>query len=210
MINIAITLRVSNIDKYNERRDCIDQKWIELLITCGLNPILIPNNLAYVENLIEAKNLSGLILTGGNDLENIGGDAIERDQVENFLLKHCIDNKIPVLGVCRGMQLIQNFFNIKLTPVTNHVDIYHKLFVSKKSKHYSFINKLTLVNSYHNFGTLSSKPPLNTAATSEDGVVMAVEHYELPIFGHMWHPEREYPFNKDQIYFIKYFFGLFT
>ena len=97
MKNIAISLRVSNAEKYIERRDCIDQRWIELIISCGLNPILIPNNLVYINNFINIHNVSGLILTGGNDLQKYGGDAPERDKAETFLLEHCIENNIPVL-----------------------------------------------------------------------------------------------------------------
>ena len=105
------------------------------------------------------------------------------------------------------MQLIQNYFNIKLLPVSGHVNQYHELTVNKEFKHYSFINTIGCVNSYHNYGSFSSKHPLKISANSKDGVVMAIEHCELPIFGHMWHPEREYPFNKNQIFFKKSFFG---
>ena len=129
MTNIAISLRVSNAEKYIERRDCIDQRWIELIISCGLNPILIPNNLVYLNNFINIHNVSGLMLTGGNDLQNMV--AMHQKEAETFLLEHCIENNIPVLGICRGMQLIQNYFNIKLLPVSGHVNQYHELTVNK-------------------------------------------------------------------------------
>ena len=48
-----------------------------------------------------------MVLTGGNDLAALGGDAPERDATENALLDAAESRRLPVIGVCRGMQVIQ-------------------------------------------------------------------------------------------------------
>ena len=55
----------------------------------------------------------GVVLSGGSD---IGKNKI-RDESEKFLIKFAIKNRIPLIGICRGMQLIGNFFNSKLIKV---------------------------------------------------------------------------------------------
>ena len=46
--------------------------------------------------------INGIILSGGNNI----GDVKERDITETYLLKYAETNEIPVLGICRGMQML--------------------------------------------------------------------------------------------------------
>src|SRR5271163_4664094 len=83
---VAITQRVSVIPEYGERRDCLDQAWTKFLTACGLLPVLLPNVTDVALALCNGAGIAGLVLTGGNDLASMGGDAPERDAVENALL----------------------------------------------------------------------------------------------------------------------------
>src|SRR5271165_6978792 len=105
MKTVAITQRVEVVPGFGERRDCLDQAWTRFLAACGLLPVLVPNVTDVALALCERANVSGVLLTGGNDLAALGGDAPERDAVENALLDFAEQHKLPVLGVCRGMQL---------------------------------------------------------------------------------------------------------
>src|SRR5277367_5493920 len=107
MNKVAITQRVSRVPVYGERRDCLDQAWTKFLAACGLLPVLLPNFTDVALALCEDVRIAGLVLTGGNDLAELGGDAPERDAVENALLDLAERRSLPVIGVCRGMQLIQ-------------------------------------------------------------------------------------------------------
>lgn len=63
-----------------------------------------------------------LVLTGGNSLTMLDGDAPERDLVEKELLRYADNKNIPVLGVCRGMQLMQEFEgNHDFIRISNHI-----------------------------------------------------------------------------------------
>ena len=83
---VAVTQRVAVVPAYGERRDCLDQAWSRFLAACGLLPVLLPNVMETALELCEAAGVGGLLLTGGNDLAQLGGDAPERDAVENSLL----------------------------------------------------------------------------------------------------------------------------
>jgi gamma-glutamyl-gamma-aminobutyrate hydrolase PuuD len=183
---VAITQRVSIAAGCGERRDCLDQAWTTFLAACGLLPVLLPNVTEAALALCEGIGVVGLVLTGGNDLAVLGGDAPERDAVENALLDFTERRGLPVLGVCRGMQVIQQRFDIPLARVPGHVAERQVIRINGEPK---------TVNSYHNFGAFTSRPPLDVWALADDGVIKAVRHSVLPITGIMWHPERLTPFS---------------
>ena len=198
MTMVAVSQRVAWDTQSLERRDALDQRWIRFLENCGLAPLLIPNNVSVAQKMAAGRPLVGILLTGGNDLEAYGGDAPERDQTELFLLEFSIRHKIPLLGVCRGMQVIQDFYGVSLSPVEGHVAPVQTIQV----------NGLPVaVNSFHRWGTTLTRRPLEVWAVSADGVVKAVRHQSLPIQGIMWHPERFEPFRNQDVEWVRDFFA---
>jgi N5-(cytidine 5'-diphosphoramidyl)-L-glutamine hydrolase len=196
---VAITQRVSVIPGYGERRDCLDQAWTRFLAACGLVPVLLPNITEVALALCERAGIAGLVLTGGNDLAALGGDAPERDAVENAVFDWAECRRLPVLGVCRGMQVIQQHFGIPLCRVEGHVAQRQVIRIHGEPKD---------VNSYHHFGAFDSRPPLEVWARAEDRVVKAIRHSAQPITGIMWHPERRLPFSPDDIMLFRQVFGI--
>jgi N5-(cytidine 5'-diphosphoramidyl)-L-glutamine hydrolase len=197
MNKVAVTQRVSIIPAYGERRDCLDQAWTRFLMTCGLLPVLLPNIIQAAIDLCQDSGISGLVLTGGNDLAELGGDAPERDATERALLDLAERRGMPVLGVCRGMQVIQHRFAIKLLRLEGHVTRNHLIRIGHKARK---------VNSYHNFASFDSRPPLDVWAVADDGAIEGIRHSDQPITGIMWHPERLSPFSPaDQILFRQVF-----
>ena len=94
-MTIGITQRVEFNKDYNEVRDCLDQKWTNLLCRAGIDFILLPNSLDNFETWLEKKNFSGFILTGGNDLSilpNAKNIAPNRDETERKILEWASKN----------------------------------------------------------------------------------------------------------------------
>ncbi len=195
---VLITQRVVTDMKTGERRDALDQQWAAFLSQAGYVGIAMPNNPQLVDVFIRNLKPTGILLTGGNDLVAYGGDAPERDAVETNLLEHAIQHHVPLLGVCRGMQIIQHHFGVPLKHVDGHV---------QKKQTVDFCGKAIAVNSYHNFGTADSNDRISVDGRSSDGIVKAITVEGYPIRGIMWHPERLAPFREQDIDMMR---ALFT
>jgi N5-(cytidine 5'-diphosphoramidyl)-L-glutamine hydrolase len=206
MKNLLISQRVDINESYGERRDALDQRWLNFFLSIGLIPILVPNNIEYFTQLIHTNKVDGILLTGGASLAKYGGNTPERDEVEFYLIDLAFENDIPLLGVCRGMQVIQDYFNNQLIEIPNHVGVRHKLLVEPDLSLSNLLEQYKDVNSYHNLGSTEVSSDLKKIAISSDGVIMAIEHQYKDIYGVMWHMERESPFCKtDQELFKRIF-----
>jgi len=195
---IAVTQRVVVDPATGERRDALDQRWPRLLLQCGLVPLIVPNCLRAAQRLAARLPLEGVLLTGGNDLAAYGGDAPERDETEAFFLRDALAGGRPLLGVCRGMQMIQHFLGVPLVRVEGHVALRHRVRGEGSSRE---------VNSYHRLGAWTSVPDLEVQATAPDGVIEAVQHRRRRVAGIMWHPEREEPATAADLALLRSFFS---
>lgn len=185
---IAVSQRVDVIKDRDEVRDALDQKFCALIIASGFLPVPVPNVLANsscVREWLSAVKPSGFILSGGNDI----GDIQTRDSTETELLNYAEENIVPVLGICRGMQMLGTHAGMELMPVKNHVRIVHGLLLAEN---FYYPEK---VNSFHNSGFMNCPAGYFAAAQTEDGVIEAIRHEALPWEGWMWHPERTSDFD---------------
>ncbi|MBZ9610322.1 gamma-glutamyl-gamma-aminobutyrate hydrolase family protein [Rheinheimera maricola] len=198
---IAISQRYDQVQGRNEWRDCLDSRWAELLCQLGAVPILIPNNVRDVDSYLADLAISGLILSGGNDI----GSAPLRDATETNALAYANKHKLPVLGVCRGMQFLCVNQGGVLHACEGHVSKYHKL-----KGDWATQSRLSEVNSYHNHAVFTYDCPalFEILATTENEVVEAFRHKSKPWLGIMWHPERENPLVTSDLNIIKQHFGL--
>lgn len=189
---IGITTRIVNAQGYEEKRDALSQDWVKFLEVENIVPILIPNNLSNIPLFLEEINLDGIILSGG---DNIGDDK-ERDNTEKQIINFGIGKKIPIFGVCRGMQVLNKFFKGKISSTQNdeHVGKNHEIFISDKKISNFLIENKIIVNSYHqniiNFEDIGESL-ISFAVHKKDNTVEGFMHKELPITGVMWHPERD-------------------
>ena len=195
---VGISLRVENIEKYKEKRDAISQDWIKFCNKIGFIPILIPNGLKNTKKFLKIMNLDMLIFSGG---DNIGDDPI-RDKTEKNMIEFAIENNIPSLGVCRGMQFFNKFFGGKIehSSKKDHVKTRHKISFTDKKIQKLLNKKTSTVNSFHEnllqINNLGSD--LNSFSIAEhDKTVEGFYHENYPIMGVMWHPERELNFKNE-------------
>ena len=195
---IGITQRIVKHTSHNEVMDCLDTSWAKLLISINILPIplpLLPSDVVY--KAWKTLDLDGLILSGGNSLaeyadENDATDglSLERDNYEKALVKAALSTSTPILGVCRGLQLLNVFYDGRLTKVKGHVGTRHQIISEIASFGFKFCKE---VNSFHNFAIKREhlgKQLISLACDTEDNVE-AVYNPEDKVFGIMWHPERE-------------------
>jgi putative glutamine amidotransferase len=151
--------------------------------------IPMPNHPKSLPFILETIVPDGIVLSGGNSHVSYHGSAPERDKVDNMLIDYSIQQKCPLIGVCRGMQSIILHFGGSLCQVSNHITPAHKLEGAVCRE----------VNSYHDWAATVCPQSLSVLARTSDGVIEAIKHEALPIFGIMWHPERETHFHEEDI-----------
>ena len=191
-LKIGISLRIVSAINYLEKRDALSHDWTNFLEKIGIIPIFIPNTFSNIKLFLDELNLDGLILSGG---DNIGDNEI-RDNAEQLILTYAINTNIPIFGVCRGMQLINDFFGGSLSKASNndHVKKSHLIDILDNDLEKIIPNNSIEVNSFHH--NLIHKDNLGknlipTATCKNDKTIEAFKHKSLAITSVMWHPERE-------------------
>ena len=196
-------------NKHGSYVDNLDASYIKYFGKFGARLLPIPNYSKYVKYYFKELPIKGIILSSGNDInqalysskEKSPNASVERDTTEKEILKISIKNKLPVLGLCRGMQFINVFFGGKLIVANQnnknkikHVASVHKIRITNERAE-KLIGSNIEVNSFHNWGI--SKDSLSkdiiSFAESEEGFIEGIYHPKLPIAGIMWHPERKSP-----------------
>lgn len=192
MLKIGLTGRIIYDSQHDEYRECLDVRWAAFVRNrMDALPCLIPSAIDPAVYINEVK-ISAVILTGGNDIGSISGrlQDVYRDQHETKIIDHSLKYGIPIIGVCRGMQMIATYFREEVKPVTNHTSVIHSIKANEKSRFSGIINNLSPVNSYHDFGVSKLPDDFETLAYSDDGVIEAFMLESKKVFGMMWHPER--------------------
>jgi N5-(cytidine 5'-diphosphoramidyl)-L-glutamine hydrolase len=201
MKRILLSQRVVWETNYEEERDACShdmQRFLERYST-----LLFPVSNAVKDRDSYMKYVSPdlIVLSGGNSIapELYGVDeppdpsvSHKRDAAEMEIICFGIENCIPILGVCRGMQMLQVFFGGKLVRLANHIGGHHQIQMNDSPMELGV--KETLVNSYHSMGVVESSlaAPLKAfAICEEDRTVEGIYHPDFPVVGVMWHPERE-------------------
>lgn len=174
-------------------------------------PLIIP---ATEDLSFYLDQIDGLLLTGGPDIyppnfnlnvhPKSGPFDLNRDEVEIIALKHALLHDLPVLGICRGAQLIARYFDSDFIqdlepPYDNHsqwtlAEKFNYVHTVKIDKH-SYLAEISpesiwKVNSGHHQGIKKLGLGLRRAATSPDGLIEAFQHERHQfILGIQWHPE---------------------
>ena len=145
-----------------------------------------------------------LLLPGGGDLEpwrygqeNTASRSLEpeRDRAELALLEDFTAAGKPVLGVCRGLQTVNVFFGGTLAQdIPGHGalegrDRLHAVRTAPSAL-LPFLGEKALVNSAHHQAADRLGTGLRAVQWTADGVVEALCHRRLPVWGVQWHPER--------------------
>ncbi len=213
----------------NIQKTCLIEKYSEAILQSGGIPLIIPTCTPSVVIFYILQKIDGLLLTGGGDIETkrfngefhpkVYGVDEKRDQLEIDLVLAAVDQKIPTLGICRGIQVINVALGGDLytdiadqQPDASRHDWFpgyprDLLTHTVEIKEASLINRITKqqrleVNSLHHQAIRNLAGNLIAIAFSPDGIVEAVEMKNHPFFlGLQWHPEWIYSLPPTQLIF---------
>jgi putative glutamine amidotransferase len=195
----------------------MNQTYVRTLEMLGALPVLIPLQMsdATLRGIFE--RLDGLLLPGGEDVDpsyygaerhpQLGPTDRERDRTELLLTEWALEIGMPVLGVCRGAQVLnvacggtlyQDLTSERpdlqkhdyFPPNFERFRVSHRVEIEQGSLLARALGEVHEVNSMHHQGIDRVGVGLRPVAVAEDGLVEAVEMPGLPyVLGVQWHPE---------------------
>ncbi len=185
------------------------------VLDAGGIPFILPNHSNNEIIKEQISHLDGLLLSGGVDLdpllygenclENLGSISPERDFFELAILSEYLKTGKPVLGICRGLQLINVHYGGTLyqdvSYIERDINIQHRqkylpelpthdIKIDKNNLLYDILGEKARVNSFHHQMIRTLGKNLTVIATAPDGVIEAFQDKKHPFFyGVQWHPE---------------------
>lgn len=198
----------------SERRFWLLANYVDAVTQAGATAVLIPVMPAHSIETVIAR-LDGFVLTGGGDIdpgqykqarhEQVAGVDSERDAFELILARHLLESDKPVLGICRGMQvlnvacggtLVQHVPDRFGTEIVHRNDgqpgTMHEVSVEPDSRLADYLGVTRLqVSSTHHQAIDRLAPGWRIVARADDGLPEAMEHQNHSwAIAVQWHPER--------------------
>lgn len=202
--------------------------YIRAVKAAGMEPAAVGQGMEGREVSDElAKSCGGLLLPGGGDIhpgfygeENRGSRQIikERDLLEFALLDAFVKRGKPVLGICRGIQVINVYFggtliqhlptaflHIRQPDGKDQVHLCHALKGSWIEKLYG--TEFLCNSAHHQAAGLLGKDMITDCVCAADQTVEALHHRTLPVYAVQWHPERMHRSKTPEGRLLLEFFG---
>jgi putative glutamine amidotransferase len=187
--------------------DVLESSYVEYFSKLGVTLVPIPNNVDHVSGYFENLHVDGIILSGGGDIQPVlygedatlsGNYAPERDDTEKALIDIALEQDIPILGICRGMEYMNVYFGGRIQPITDiinglvHDETRHDVVLSDESL-IRDVGATVEVNSYHRMviGEDQLSSGLTAFAAATDRTIEGFYHPEFAAAAIVWHPERE-------------------
>jgi putative glutamine amidotransferase len=197
----------------------MNQRYYHAVVAAGAAPVLIPlvDDVDALRAIYD--HVDGVMIPGGVDVdpamfgevphERLGRIDPARDRVEIQLVKWAVEDRKPVLGLCRGLQVINvalggtlyqdldaeypNAIKHDYFPTFGFArdHLAHDVALARGSRlRYTLESERIPVNSMHHQGIKALAPALAAVATAPDGLVEAAESTDGPfLVGVQWHPE---------------------
>ena len=195
----------------------VSSNYVHSILKAGGTPLLLP--MIFDPDLLLGfiNVIDGLLITGGDKdvnpqlygedpVKELEGICPERDECECYLFRRAMEEALPVLGICRGMQLMNvaaggSLYQDIFTQLENSLghlpkqmpvdELYHRVNLQEHSTLSSiFETRELMVNSFHHQAVKRVADTFVATATSQDSVIEAIEHRQHPfVIGVQWHPE---------------------
>ena len=216
----GVVLLTSDSIGSKEKECAVRSGYIKSMLKVGLLPYIAPLDFDVCSASELAKeaceHVSGVLITGGVDIdpslyhesphEKLGEIDELRDRFEMALVKEAISRKLPLMGICRGSQIINvalggslyQDIHSQVPDALNHTvnenrsEPAHRIdIVDKKSHLFEIIKQeCAEVNSTHHQAIKSLGDNLRAVSYAPDGIIEAIEHSCYPfLLGVQWHPE---------------------
>lgn len=196
------------------KRSYVNDDYVKSVISAGGIPLILPLNTN--EEIIKAQlsMIDGLILSGGYDVNPLllgeephkllGMTMSDRDTFDALLIKHALDMQLPILGICRGCQILTATCGgtlyqdcslsegsyIKHSQGHTPAAPSHTVTIAKDSALYSIFGEQTIVNSFHHMSIKDVAPGFKVTAVAKDGIIEAIEKIDGSFaLATQWHPE---------------------
>lgn len=203
MPKIGLLMRAKTIGHIHDQY-FINQDYVKALIEAEAQVVLIyPQSYASLKEVLA--ELNGLLIPGGMDVDpyfynqdntDSTAEPIEVDRLDLDAIEIAQMLRLPIFGICRGLQIInvalggslfQNIEHHSLSSDSNPLKG-HKILIEKGNILYELFGKETQVNSYHHQAIHKLASTLSVIAQSEDDIIEAIEGEN--ILAVQWHPER--------------------
>ena len=203
---------------YMDRRQFVPQTYIQAVEDAGGICVVLP--CTHDESIYSrsGKLCDGFLFCGGDDVTPLlfgeelmtdrGHTDFRTDQFHISFMRYTLSLKLPILAVCRGMQILNialggNIYqdlSLRWPASLNHMqlsadrsDPCHKLTVLEDSILSNILNRNEYVNSFHHQCIRDLGRELKTAAVASDGIIEAIESDSHTfVIGVQWHPECMY------------------
>ena len=191
---IGISQRLVENTTYVEIREALSLEWGEFFnkYLLGYLPLPLDYNIDFCRYI---PSIKAVILSGGNDLSMLNPNPLcqMRDVYERKIIEVCMQHNIPLLGICRGAQMIASYFHSHLEKLSCHIGEHNIIEIGTKQEF--------CVNSFHHYGIKALGGDLEALSLAEDKSVESFKHKSYDIYGIMWHIERKRGMEGDNTFY---------
>ena len=207
---VGISESFPEVEKGKTAKIQVNASYAEAISRAGHLPVVISRYGSDEQFDAIVSRLDALVMTGGEDFDpalygakrspNLGEVNAPRDDFDLRLLAAARRRRLPVLGICRGCQLLNIAFGGTLWQDLpsefpgkdiQHRNVYHPVQIAPDSRLALAIGTTnTVVNSYHHQAVQRIAPGFRVTATAPDGVIEAIESEQYPAVGLQFHPEK--------------------
>lgn len=162
------------------------------------------SNVILSKNTALSRYADALILTGGGNVNpHLYGKSTRKlnsvdtatDVAELYLIESFLNSRKKIIGVCKGLQILNVYFGGTLKFLNSHSqvnakDSFHDVYTRKNTFLRNIYGEKKCVNSAHCMAIDKLSPALSVSATSSDGIIEGVYNKRLNIYAVQFHPER--------------------